>query len=138
MPKPEPGLPITVEIEGRSFRLRYPFSVLKKLQADYGISVLKGQIENIQDIEKLSILLYCGLLTDQPEITQEWVDEHAEASMLRDLLPKLAQAMFGATVEPRSPNGESPEVPNTLTSPGLTSGLSDATTSPFPKPNSGA
>jgi len=138
--KPRPGEPVYVTIEDHHYRLRFPLRVLKELDVEHNISVLRGEsmAEAFRDPEKLAILLSCGLRTDNPEVTAEWIEDHVEASMLLEIFPYIAYAASGRWPDmsglDNQPNPPQPEPAST----GLLSGPSDATISVLAKPNSGA
>jgi hypothetical protein len=133
--KPEPGKPILIEIDGTMVELRFSLRALKALDADHQVSLFKGDglSTAFQDAERMSVILYYGLRERNPAVTQEWVDEHVDASMLLDLTPMLIYAATGRwhDVERAIKNTMGPET-------GLVSGPSDDTTSVVAKPNSGA
>jgi len=132
-------MPVYVVIDGADRRVRFPLRVLKELEAEHGISVLRGEglAEAFRDPVKLAIILSYGLRTDNPELTPEWVEEHVEASMLMDIAPVLAYAASGrwpdlSAIDNNPPNPPQPE------STGSPSGPSVGTISGSVKPNSGA
>jgi hypothetical protein len=140
--KPEPGQPILVTIGAKRMELRFPLGVLKQLQRDHDISMLKGTTfgDVITSPEKLALLLYFGLKTEQPDITQEWVDNNVDASMLVMLSPYIGYAMTGrwlskyvraltADDDEETPAPNFPPPPPTGTPTGLLSGPSGAMTS---------
>ena len=141
--RPEPGQPILVTIGDRQVELLFPLGVLKQLQKEHDISMLKGSTfgEVITSPEKLSLLLYFGLKTKQPDITQEWVDCNVDASMLLLMSPYIGYAMTGRwlakyvaaltgddELEP-APNFMKPPPREIPTPTGSPSGPSDASTS---------
>lgn len=95
--KPSPGEPIIIEIADRKLELRFPLKVLKELDANYQLTVLKGDglAESLRDPGKLATLLYYGLKTKQPDLTEDWVEDNVDARMLLDLAPMLAYATTG-------------------------------------------
>jgi hypothetical protein len=129
--KPEPGKPILVQIGGRALELRYSLKTLKALDAEHNISVLKGESMGLafQDPARLAVVLYYGLRAGASDVTQDWVEENVDASMLLDLAPLLAYATTGRWPDLSKFTGEAPNVdrPNGTGSP---SGPSDDTTSP--------
>lgn len=136
--RPQPGMPVYLTIEGTEHRLRFPLRILKELEADHGISVLRGEgmAESFRDPGKLAIVLSYGLRTDNPEMTPEWVEEHVEASMLLDIAPVVAFAASGRWPDLSALNN--PPNPPQPESTGLVSGPSVVTTSASVKPNSGS
>jgi hypothetical protein len=100
MPKlhrPEPGQPTLITVGERVLEIKFPLGILKTLDHEHGISILKGAAfgEVIQSPGKLAILLYYGLKTKHPEITEQWVDDNIEASMLLEIAPYILYAMSG-------------------------------------------
>jgi hypothetical protein len=95
--KPEAGKPCVLHIGGRDLELRFTLKTLKALDVDHHLSVLKGEglFGAMQDPVKLSVILYYGLRTKNPEITEDWVEENVDASMLLDMAPMLAFATTG-------------------------------------------
>lgn len=135
--KPEPGMPIMVQIGGRSMELIYTLKTLKDL-AKNGVLFFKdeGFAGVYQDPSKMAVVLYYGLYTMQNDITQDWIESHVTAPMLVDLAPILAYAITGQW---RETNAEAAPLPN-VESPGIgsLSGPLDDTISASVKPNSGA
>jgi hypothetical protein len=116
--KPEPGMPCVLEIGGKKLELRFTLKVLKALQADRQIVVLKGLGDALQDPEKLGVILYYGVRTKHPDITEDWVEENVDASMLLDLAPMLGYAATGRWLDIEKalanlPNAERPAEPTT-------------------------
>jgi hypothetical protein len=123
-----------LDIGERKLELRFPLKVLKQLDTEHGISVLKGEGlgESLRDPAKLATMLYFGLKTKQPDLTLDWVEENVDARMLLDLAPMLAFATTGVfpdmdRILARLPNVASPAEP--AKEAGSTSGPLAATTS---------
>lgn len=131
MQTPEPGLPITFPLDGREFRIRFPLKILKRMHAETGHSILKGGMMErfYQDPGVLATVVYYGMLTDQPDVSLDFVEDHIEIYMLRDLAPVVAYAMTGKTPEQltaASPNETAVVTETAAESPiGSPSGLSD-------------
>jgi hypothetical protein len=113
--KPDPGKPILVDIGGRQLELRYSLKTLKELDADHNISVLKGESmgQAFQNPALMAVVLYYGLRAKNADISQDWVEDNVDASMLLDLAPLLAYATTGrwpdlAKFLGESPNAERP------------------------------
>src|SRR5262245_31095635 len=116
--RPEPGKPILVEINGSLHELRFSLKTLKALDTDHHISIFKenGILTAYQEPGRMAIVLHYGLRERNPQCTQDWVEEHVDASMLLDLIPILGYAATGKWVDVDSinppaprPNVESPE-----------------------------
>lgn len=112
----EPGMPVSITIEGTEYPVRFTLRVLKQLQQDHGLSVISGNfVENMTDVSKLAVILFYGMRLAHPDITLDWVEDHVDTSMLVSMLPALTFAMSGrqikqdAAPEP-SPNAERPKV----------------------------
>jgi hypothetical protein len=142
--KPERGQPIYIEIGGEKLELRFSLGILKELEREHGIQIIKGQTvaEILVSPDKQSIALYFGLKEKQPHITQAWIDEHMDASQQLDVLPMLTYAMTGVWSRPAS--GDNTEQPQNFQQPpapvkpnGLISGPSDVTTSDLANAKSG-
>jgi hypothetical protein len=128
--KPEPGHPCVIELAGRSLQLIYTLKVLHQLDVERNIKVLKDGLPDLfSDPGELATILYYGLKTHQPDITEDWVAENADASMLLDLSPVLVYATRGQwpDVEKTLKNIEAARERNLIGSP---SGPSGDTTSP--------
>jgi len=142
MTRPEPGQPILVAVGDKVVEIKYPLGVLKELDRVQQVSVLSGgMVAAFQDPQKLAAVLYYGLKTRQPDITQEWVDDNIDASMLNSIIPLVAYAMTGRwskafDEEPDAQAPPDPTQPATRLT-GSASGLSDATTSALVTQNSG-
>ena len=145
MQKPEPGMPATVILrDGRAHTLRYPLRVLKALKQSHGLDLLKGGTaisEALNDPEQLAIVLHVGLSVEDASITLDWVEDNTDASMLRSIAPMLLYAATGQWVDldaaAKQPEKNVEASVANGRSHGSTSGLSDATTSGSPIPNSG-
>jgi hypothetical protein len=118
--KPEPGMPCVLELGEKKLELRFTLKVLKALEADHQITVLKGEGlgEALRDPAKLAVILYYGVRTKNPEITEDWIEENVDASMLLDLAPMLAYATTGRWPDMEKilgsiPNVERPPEPTT-------------------------
>lgn len=130
--KPEPGKPVILHVADRDLELRFTLKVLKQLDVEKNISVLKGDgmADVLRDPENLAVVLHYGVKTKDPEITLDWIEENFDASMLLDLAPILAYSMTGRYPDMDKllgghPNADSPAEPST----GSPSGRSDGTTS---------
>ena len=97
--KPQAGQPITITIGGRDLEIRYPLKVMRALDKEHGISVFTGLGDSFSKPETLMIMLLYGLRTKQPEITEDWLDENVDASMVPALAPYLAYACTGKWVD---------------------------------------
>jgi hypothetical protein len=111
---------------------------LKQLDADHKISVLKGEGLGtmIQDPARLAVVLYYGLKTKQPDITEDWIEDNVDASMLLDMSPMLVRAITGKWfdideyLQSRLPNAMGPTAtPKAETATGSSSGPLAVTTS---------
>jgi hypothetical protein len=117
--KPEPGMPKILEIGGRKLELLYTLKVLKALEVDHQIQVVKGGLGDVMfDPAKLAVVLYYGLKTKNSDLTEEWVEENVDASMLLDMAPMLAYATTGRWPDMEKilanlPNAERPTEPTT-------------------------
>jgi hypothetical protein len=118
--KPEPGMPCVLEIGGKQLELRFTLKVLKVLEAEHQITVLKGEGlgDALRDPAKLGVILYFGIKTKHPDITEDWVEENVDASMLLDIAPMLAYATTGRwpdmeRILANLPNAERPPEPTT-------------------------
>ena len=135
--KPEPGQPILVEIGDRPMEIRFPLRVMRDLEAA-GIRLLRdgqqGMFDLITSPEKTIELLHAGLRTKQPEITADWVADNITAAQVTSLMPYLVYGMTGQWAGETVPEKNEAAVSLSTGSP---SGLTAATTSPSPKPNSG-
>lgn len=135
---PPPGEPLRVTIGGRQLTLRYSLRTLKDLDVDHGLSVLKGTgiADAWTDPAKLSVILFYGLRANE-DVTQDWVEDNIDSSMLLDLAPVLAYATTGRKLRLNiEPEIELPNVtrPNGLGSP---YGPSADSISDSANPNSG-
>jgi hypothetical protein len=140
--RPEPGQPILIEIGDQVLELKYPMRVLKKLAAVEGINVLGGPNgEGMKDVfnmpDRVALLLWYGLQTKHPEITQDWLDDHIEAPMLRDLGPSIGYAMTGRWPKVDEDEDAVPNPTEEGRALGSPSGPSDDTTFASPSANSG-
>jgi len=131
--KPEAGEPCVLQIGGRKVELLFTLRVLKQLDADHKISILKGGGLGtmMQDPDMLATVLYYGLKTKQPELTAEWVEENVDASMLLDMSPMIVRAVTGQWPDMEKlmaslPNGNRPAAKSEA---GSTSGQLAGTTS---------
>ena len=133
--RPDPGMPCVFPLGGRDLRLRFPLRVLKELEADHNISVLRGLRGFGASTEVFILLLQYGLKTDQPELTREWVEDNFDATQMIDLGRLIAYAATGVWTEMESPNGLGVGPANLTT--GSPSGPLDDTTSDLVNTNSG-
>jgi hypothetical protein len=123
----EPGMPVTINIGGQEYAVRFTLRVLKQLQQDHGINIISGSFDGLTDVSKLAVILFYGLRQGNPDITLDWVEDNVDTSMLVGMIPALTFAMSGRQVkaESPSPNAGRPKV-NGIGSP---FGPSDASTS---------
>ena len=116
--KPEPGQPCVLEIGGRRLELVFTLKVLRQLDSEHHISVLKGDHLGtlMQDPLRLAVVLFYGLKSKQPDITEEWIEENVDSSMLLDMSPMVMRAITGkwfdieGEIAKRIPNAERPAV----------------------------
>jgi hypothetical protein len=125
----EPGMPVSITIDGKEYPIRFTLRVLKELQKDHGISVISGSFaDTMSDIGKLAVILFYGMRGANPEITVDWIEDNVDTSILLGMLPALTFAMSGREVKPSGdadPNAPRPKV-NGI---GSSFGPSDASTS---------
>jgi hypothetical protein len=130
----EPGMPVTVTIDGQEHPIRFSLRTLKTLQKDHGIALLRASGADLVDPEKLALVLYHGLREHDPAITLDWVEDHVDAASLIGMIPSLSHAISGQQPKQR-------EVPNALTpgasGTGSPSGQLDDTTSTLVNGRSG-
>lgn len=120
----EPGMPVSIEIDGKEYPIRFSLRTLKVLQKDHGIALMKGGSADLLDPERLAIVLYHGLREGTPDVTLDWVEDHVDTATLIAMIPHLTLAISGkAPTAP--PNAPTPA----LTGIGSPSGASDDTTS---------
>lgn len=119
-------------LDDKRLELRFTLGVLRQLETDTGVSILKGNglADIMRDPGKLAILLEYGLRTKQPECTLAWVEDNFDSSMLISLGTVLAFCMTGTLPDlekyfPKNPNGNGLIAPET----GSISGRSADTTS---------
>lgn len=94
--KPEPGHPCIIELADRQLELRFTLKVLKQLDVEHHIKLVGANFANVLfEPGQLATVLFFGLKTKQPDITEDWVAENVDASMLVDLSPVLAYATTG-------------------------------------------
>lgn len=130
----EPGMPVMVEIAGKSYQIRFSLKSMKTLQAEHKIHLLRGGMSDL-DPEKLALILYFGLRDKNPELTLDWVEENVDAAALVDMVPALRFAINGSAAPSGTlPNG-APPVP---TGTGSASGPSADTTSVLVNGRSGS
>jgi hypothetical protein len=134
--KPEPGMPCVLTIGGREVELKFTLRVLRELHTNENIQILNGEWMRhaLQDPQTLSRMLCYGLRTKNPDITEAWVEDNVDASMLIDLAPALAYATTGRWPDMSRILGETDAAPNEsrpngLPQTGLPSGPSGATIS---------
>jgi len=132
--KPEPGMPVVLTLNGRRLELRYTLRTLKQMQAETGLSILKGNGlgDIVRDPEQLAIMLAYGLRDKQPDCDLAWVEENFDSSLLLSLFPVLAFCMTGTLPDMekllKRPNANGSIEPET----GSSSGRSADTTSDLP------
>src|SRR5262249_7682536 len=111
------GTPVSFEMEGQVYHLRFTLRVLKTLEHDHAVSVLRGpegMMEAIRDPAKFSLLLYHGMKAQDPNVTLEWIEDNFDLSMLASLGPVIAQAISGKKPENEFPNAPEPGKVNGL------------------------
>jgi hypothetical protein len=119
--KPDAGKPVMLEIAGRKLELRFPLGVLKELEVKEELPMLRGEGLGaaFQNPAKLAVVLYYGLKTKNPDVTQQWVEDNVDSSMLLEYIhPALAFAITGrapdmAKILAQVPNVERPTEPPT-------------------------
>ncbi len=102
----EPGMPVSLTIDGKEYSLRFTLRVLRELQKDHGISIMRGD-DNFTNPEKIGLLLYYGLRTAHPELTLDWIEDHVDTPMLLRMVPSIVFAMSGK-VPDAAPNPDKP------------------------------
>lgn len=128
------GSPITVQICGEDYKLRFTLRVLKELKDDHSISLFTAQSELAElftNPDKIAVVLCYGMRKERPDITVDWILDNVDLGELVAMAPSFAQAMnrrIGA-----NPNGQPPTVNGT----GTPSGQLAATISDSASPTSG-
>lgn len=138
--KPEPGEPILLSIRGKDYQLRYPLRMVKQIEREHKISILRGQ--NLEDVfskaEILASILAAGLVSEQPETTLDWVEDNVDASELLDMSPTLIYAITGRWPEAlANSNGAAKNGRPEASEPGSASGSSPDSTYISETTNSG-
>jgi hypothetical protein len=121
MAKHEPGMPVAIEIAGKTLEVRYTLRVLKELQKD-GINVIRGMSDAIYDPETLAKVLVAGI-DKRHGIDLDWVMDNVDTAQLMAIMPDLTFAMTGREIP--GPNAPRPVESGT----GSPSGPSQDTTS---------
>jgi hypothetical protein len=95
--KPQPGFPVVLALGDKELELRYTLKTLKELDEKHHISVLKGEGlgDTLRDPAQLAVVLYYGVKSRHPELTQDWIEDNVDAAMLLDLAPALAYSITG-------------------------------------------
>jgi hypothetical protein len=132
----EPAKPIMIEIGGKEYQLRYSLRSLRELETQ-GVNLLEQS--NMNSISKLSLLLYHGLRTENPNISEEWVLDNVDAPELFAMLPAMVEAATGkrGQAETVAAKNEPARFLPGAAGTGGNPGLSEDTISPSVKPNSG-
>jgi len=127
MKKPEPGEPVTIKIGDLELEVFFPLRALKELKTKHNIHILTGQglMDVFGDPGQLATLVYYGLKTKQPDITQDWVEDNFDGRTALDSIRLVVFAATGQWTEDASlvPNGSSPTGNHSTGSP---AGPSDA------------
>jgi hypothetical protein len=104
-----PTTPATITLsDGKERVLRYSIGTMKKLRTAFGAtSLLKDGLQNI-DEDKLPILIWHGLVHEDPTLTVEQVEELIDAQMLAYVMSRFSLAFGGKATK----NEPAPEIPN--------------------------
>lgn len=101
MPKERPIDPVTITLRDQRERtLRYPLGRLKAAKKEFGASLLRGGGLADLDEETLPKLLWYGLVSDDPGITPEQIENMVEAADLPYVMEKFAEAFTGVKPKP--------------------------------------
>lgn len=103
-PKPTNDVFITLS-DGRPRRMRYPFRELKHLKQKFGKSLIRGGIEGL-DEETLPYLIWRGLVTDDPPLTLERVEDLMESWMMPTIIRQFSLAYSGIDPNAHSSQAE--------------------------------
>lgn len=79
-----------VFVAGKERTIKFPVMALIRLKRDAGINLADLQDEEVMtDIETIVALIWAGLVTDDPELTQDYLAENLEISELNEVAQKV-------------------------------------------------
>lgn len=110
--KDHPHEPVVVHIGGIKRTLRYTLGALKRILADRGKDFLSQEStggDPAAELDRISYLLWQGLLHEDPGLTQEELDELVELHEMAELGEAVARALFRDVPQPAA--GEGPHPP---------------------------
>lgn len=99
----------SVVIGGLSRTIRYPWPVIRKLDATYGLNLYGVSGAQLVSPDTLTKVLWAGLLTDWPEVTIEMLDGLLSLATVGPVALATAQAIKEAM-----PEGEQSPPPPSL------------------------
>lgn len=86
---------ITVNVAGKEREIRFPVSALIKLKKEAGINIsdLQSDEEKARDIETIVALIWAGLVTDDPDLTIDYLADNMELHELNEVAEKIGEAI---------------------------------------------
>jgi hypothetical protein len=74
--------------------LRFNGSALVRFEQETGRNILKGELDELS-FGELLVLLFCGCLHEDPELTLEKLQDGVDLSVVAALKGKVAEALVG-------------------------------------------
>ncbi len=103
-----PTTPATITLsDGKERVLRYSIGTMKKLRDKFKASLFKGGLNDI-DEDKLPVLIWHGLVHEDPSLTLEQVEELIDAQMLPYVMSRFFLAFGGKAKNEPKPVIETP------------------------------
>lgn len=79
--------------------MQYPFPVLKMLRDEYGLDLLSGSWK-AETLEQMASVIWAGLHTDDPGLTEDAVFNMMDIGNLNELTDVMSEALVGEVTVP--------------------------------------
>lgn len=115
-PTPTRGVPITLD---RPRRVRYPLGILRKMQDEMGAAFMGAM-----QVEKITKILWYGLIHEDPNLTEEQVDNMVDLENLSEVTAAVAKAT-GQRIQEGDPPTAPADLSQTQNTPPSSAGSSN-------------
>jgi uncharacterized protein YoaH (UPF0181 family) len=88
----------SLRLGGKQREVRFTWKAIKQLNREHGINVLRLDEDAVTNPEVISLVIWAGLIHEDPELTVEQIDEWMDIG----LLPAVGEAISAAVQESAS------------------------------------
>lgn len=83
-----------VSVAGKERKVKFPVSAMIKLEKEAGITI--GDLEDeetMKSVQTILALVWAGLITDDPDLTMDYLADNLEMNELNEIATKVANVI---------------------------------------------